>query len=30
MMKLFIILGAFNTMIAVGTGAFDPHGLEKK
>ena len=30
MMKLFIILGAFNTMMAVGTGAFGAHGLENK
>ena len=30
MMKLFIILGALNTMMAVGTGAFGAHGLENK
>lgn len=30
MMKLFIILGALNTMMAVGTGAFGAHGLEGK
>lgn len=30
MMKLFIILGALNTMMSVGTGAFGAHGLEGK
>lgn len=30
MMKFFIILGALNTMMAVGTGAFGAHGLENK
>ena len=30
MMKLFIILGALNAMMAVGTGAFGAHGLENK
>ncbi len=28
MMKVFIILGALCTMMAVGTGAFGAHGLE--
>ncbi|MBE9454550.1 DUF423 domain-containing protein, partial [Staphylococcus epidermidis] len=26
-MKVFIILGALNAMMAVGTGAFGAHGL---
>ena len=30
MMKVFIILGALCTMMAVGTGAFGAHGLEGK
>ena len=30
MMKVFIILGALNAMMAVGTGAFGAHGLEDK
>ncbi|SUM74065.1 membrane protein [Staphylococcus saccharolyticus] len=30
MMKIFIILGALNTMIAVGTGAFGVHVLDDK
>lgn len=30
MMKVFIILGALNAMMAVGTGAFGAHGLEGK
>ena len=30
MMKVFIILGALNAMMAVGTGAFGAHGLENK
>ncbi len=29
-MKLFIILGALNAMMAVGTGAFGAHGLQGK
>src|SRR5699024_12295470 len=29
-MKLFIILGALNALMAVGTGAFGAHGLEGK
>ncbi|MCU5746862.1 DUF423 domain-containing protein [Staphylococcus sp. SQ8-PEA] len=29
-MKVFIILGALNTLIAVATGAFGAHGLEGK
>lgn len=29
-MKIFIILGALCTMMAVGTGAFGAHGLEGK
>ncbi|MBM6207256.1 DUF423 domain-containing protein [Staphylococcus epidermidis] len=29
-MKVFIILGALNAMMAVGTGAFGAHGLEGK
>lgn len=30
MMKAFIILGAINAMMAVGTGAFGAHGLQGK
>lgn len=29
-MKLFIILGALNAMMAVGTGAFGAHSLQGK
>ena len=29
-MKIFIILGALNALMAVGTGAFGAHGLEGK
>ena len=29
-MKLFIILGALNAMMAVGTGAFGAHGLQEE
>ncbi|MBF0698414.1 DUF423 domain-containing protein, partial [Actinomyces bowdenii] len=29
-MKLFIIIGAINAMIAVAAGAFGAHGLENK
>lgn len=29
-MKLFIILGALNEIMAVGTGAFGAHGLQAK
>lgn len=29
-MKVFIILGAINAMLAVGLGAFGAHGLEGK
>ncbi|SUK30624.1 membrane protein [Staphylococcus aureus] len=29
-MKLFIILGALNAMMAVGTGAFGAHGFTRK
>ncbi|WP_251519074.1 MULTISPECIES: DUF423 domain-containing protein [Staphylococcus] len=29
-MKVFIILGALNALMAVGTGAFGAHGLEGK
>ena len=30
MMKVFIILGALNALMSVGTGAFGAHGLEGK
>ena len=30
MMKVFIILGALNALMAVATGAFGAHGLEGK